>query len=146
MIEVKPLVKDQYEEWYPLWQGYLTFYESSLPDDVTKETWSRFFDDNEPMYALGAFMDGKLVGIVHYLYHRTCWSKDYNCYLQDLFADPDIRGKGIGRALIEAVHDRAKEANANTVYWMTQEDNKTARLLYDRIAEKTGFIHYEKSL
>lgn len=146
MIDVKPLVPEQYDEWYPLWQGYLTFYKSSLPDDVTKETWSRFFNDNEPMGALGAFLDGKLVGIVHYIYHRTCWSKEHNCYLQDLFADPNVRGQGIGRALIEAVHSQAKEGGANTVYWMTQEDNKTARILYDRVAEKTGFIHYEKSL
>lgn len=145
MIDVKPLNADQYDEWYPLWQDYLTFYESRLDDDTTKETWQRFHDENEPMKALGAFEGGKLVGIVHYIYHRTCWSKNYNCYLQDLFAVPDARGKGIGRALIEAVHDDARNENANTVYWMTQEDNKTARILYDKVASRSGFIHYDKT-
>ncbi len=146
MIEIKPLSREQYDDWYPLWQGYLTFYKSSLPDDVTNNTWERFFDENEPVWALGAFMDGKLVGIVHYIFHRTCWSKSDNCYLQDLFATPDVRGKGVGRALIEAVREKADEVNANNLYWMTEESNEAARILYDKVAKRNGFIIYERDI
>lgn len=146
MVEIKPLENDQYAEWYPLWQGYLTFYETSLPDDLTENNWARFFDDNEPVGALGAFKDGKLVGIVHYIFHPTNWSLTNTCYLQDLFADPEVRGEGIGRKLIEAVCDIAKEAGSTKVYWMTQNHNKTARLLYDRVADDHGFMVYEKDL
>jgi len=145
-VEIKPFTSDQYEQWLPLWQGYLTFYESSVPDEVTKDTWARFHNEEEPMWALGAYWDGNLVGMVHYIYHRTCWSSADNCYLQDLYTVPDSRGKGVGRTLIEAVHEKAADAGANTVYWMTQESNQTARKLYDRIAVRSGFIHYDKAL
>lgn len=146
MVEIKPLVKDQYDQWYPLWQGYLTFYETSLPDEITANNWARFFDDNEPVGALGAFKDVKLVGFVHYIFHRTNWSLTSTCYLQDLFADPSVRGEGIGRKLIEAVSDLAKEGGSEKVYWLTQNHNKTARRLYDRIADDHGFMVYEKAL
>lgn len=146
MLEIKPLVKDQYDQWYPLWQGYLTFYETSLPDEITANNWARFFDDNEPVGALGAFKDGKLVGFVHYIFHRTNWSLTSTCYLQDLFTDPSVRGEGIGRKLIEAVSDHAKEGGSEKVYWLTQNHNKTARRLYDRIADDHGFMVYEKAL
>ncbi|MDG1439040.1 MAG: GNAT family N-acetyltransferase [Emcibacteraceae bacterium] len=146
MLEIKALTSDQYEEWYPLWQGYLTFYETSLPNEIAKNNWARFFDDNEPVGAIGAFKDGKMVGFVHYIFHRTNWSLTRTCYLQDLFADPTVRGEGIGRALIEAVYSKAKENGAEQVYWMTQNHNKTARVLYDRIADDNGFMVYEKEL
>ncbi len=146
MIGVRPLEYDQYEEWYPLWQEYLKFYQSSVSDEVTKNTWERFHQPDQPMWALGAFQQDQLIGIVHYLYHRTCWSSADNCYLQDLFAIPEVRGRGVGRALSDAVHEVATKAGANTVYWMTQESNKTAQLLYDRVANRTGFVHYEKPL
>ena len=146
MVEVKPLNKDQYDVWYPLWQGYLTFYETSLPDEITKNNWERFFDENKPVGCLGAYKDGKLVGFVHYIFHPTNWSLTNKCYLQDLFADPNVRGEGIGRKLIEAVYALAKDADCEQVYWMTQNHNKTARLLYDIIADDNGFMVYEKDL
>ena len=146
MVEIKPLEKDQYEEWYPLWQGYLTFYETSLPDEIAENNWDRFFDDDEPVGVFGAFKGGKLIGFVHYIFHRTNWSLTNKCYLQDLYADPSVRGEGIGRKLIEAVYDLAKEENCGQVYWMTQNHNKTARQLYDRIADDAGFMVYEKDI
>lgn len=144
MVEIKPLENNQYDDWYPLWQGYLTFYETTLPDEIAENNWARFFDDNEPVGGLGAYKDDKLVGFVHYIFHRTNWSLTSTCYLQDLFADPNVRGEGIGRKLIEAVYALAKDADCEQVYWMTQNHNKTARLLYDRIADDHGFMVYEK--
>lgn len=146
MVEVKPLNKDQYDVWYPLWQGYLTFYETSLPDEITKNNWARFFDDNEPVGCLGAYKGGKLVGFVHYIFHPSNWSLTNKCYLQDLFADANVRGEGIGRQLIEAVYALARDVDCRQVYWMTQNHNKTARLLYDRIADDNGFLVYEKDI
>jgi len=146
MVDIKALNSDQYEEWLPLWQGYLTFYETSLPDEIAKNNWARFFDDNEPVNAFGAFKDGKMVGFVHYIFHITNWSLTNTCYLQDLFANPDVRGEGIGRKLIEAVYAKAKQSGTEQVYWMTQNHNKTARVLYDRIADDHGFMVYEKDL
>lgn len=146
MVEIRPLEKDQYGEWYPLWQGYLTFYETSLPDEIAENNWTRFFDDNEPVGAFGAFKDGKLVGFVHYIFHRTNWSLTNKCYLQDLFADPSVRGEGVGRKLIEAVYDLARDKKCGQVYWMTQNHNNTARQLYDRIGDDPGFMVYEKVL
>lgn len=146
MVEIKPLSSNEYDDWYPLWQGYLTFYEASLPDEIAENNFKRFFDDNDQIGAFGAYKDGKLVGFVHYIFHPTNWSLKDTCYLQDLFADPDVRGEGVGRALIEAVYGKAKEMNAKGVYWMTQNHNITARQLYDRIAEDHGFMIYEKDL
>lgn len=146
MIEIMPLEKRQYDEWYPLWQDYLVFYESSVPEDVTKHTWARFFEEDEPMWALGAFMDGKLVGFTHYLFHRSTWALTNYCYLEDLFTLPECRGQGVGRALIEAVRKQANEMGADSLYWLTEKKNKTGRILYDKVAKETGFIHYEKEL
>jgi GNAT superfamily N-acetyltransferase len=129
-----------------LWQGYLTFYESSVAPEVTDETWRRFHDPAEPMGALGAFLDGRLVGIVHYLFHRSTWTTGDYCYLQDLFTVPEARGQGAGRALIEAVVERAKAAGASRVYWLTHETNATARVLYDKVADRSGFIQYRRIL
>jgi GNAT superfamily N-acetyltransferase len=130
--------------WEPLWQAYLRFYESSQPHEATDVLWKRLHDPNEPMFVLGAYRDGKLIGIVHYLFHRSCWTTGDYCYLQDLFVAPDVRGGGAGRALIEAVYEAAHAAGASRVYWNTHETNKTARILYDRIAQRSGFIQYRK--
>src|SRR5262245_2140965 len=143
-IEIRPLRPDEREPWEPLWQGYLTFYESSLPPEVTAGPGRRLPDPAEPMHVLGAFVDGRLVGIVHYLFHRTTWTTGDYCYLQDLFTVPEARGQGVGRALIEAVVERARAAGASRVYWLTHETNATARALYDKVADRSGFIQYRR--
>ena len=145
-IEVRPLRSDERAAWEPLWQGYLAFYESSVAPEVTDETWRRLHDPFEPMHVLGAFRDGRLVGIVHYLFHRSTWTTGDYCYLQDLFTVPEDRGLGAGRALIEAVTERARAAGASRVYWLTHETNAVARALYDRVADRSGFIQYRRIL
>ncbi|WP_336070239.1 GNAT family N-acetyltransferase [Nitratireductor rhodophyticola] len=144
-ITIRPLAKTDEAEWRRLWTDYLTFYKTSVPEEVYATTWKRLFDDGEyEPNGLIAEVDGKPVGLVHYMLHRTCWTVGNNCYLQDLYADPAVRGKGIGRALIEAVYEKADEAGAANVYWMTQDFNETARKLYDRIAKLTPFIKYQR--
>ncbi|MDV2967374.1 GNAT family N-acetyltransferase [Nitratireductor aquimarinus] len=144
-ITIRPLARSDEPEWRRLWTAYLEFYNTSVPEEVYATTWERLFDDGdyEPN-GLIAEVDGKPVGLVHYMFHRTCWTVGDNCYLQDLYADPAIRGKGIGRALIEAVYEKADAAGAANVYWMTQDFNETARKLYDRIAKLTPFIKYQR--
>ena len=146
MDGVKAVGSDERAAWERLWQGYLRFYESVQTREATDVLWQRLHDPKEPMYLLGAYREGKLVGIVHYLYHRSCWTIGDYCYLQDLFVDPELRGGGIGRGLIEAVYREAIAAGASRVYWNTQETNATARILYDKIAERSGFIQYRKLL
>ena len=125
---------DERAAWEPLWKGYQTFYEVALSDEITATTWTRLHDPAEPMFVLGAYLDGKLAGIVHSLYHRSCWTIGNYCYLQDLFVAEAARARGIGRALIEAVAREARSAGASRVYWLTQEGNTTARALYDQVA------------
>jgi GNAT superfamily N-acetyltransferase len=139
------------EQWLPLWQGYQKFYKVDLGAEVTALTWSRFFDDGEPMHCavaeqLGPNGHARLVGLVHYIFHRSCWLKNPSCYLQDLFAAPELRGQGVGRALIEHVYGQAAAAGSARVWWLTHESNTNAMLLYDRIAEKSGFVQYRKAV
>lgn len=143
---VRRVRADERAAWEPLWKGYQTFYEVALSDEITTTTWSRLHDPAEPMFVLGAYLGGKLVGIVHSLYHRSCWTIGNYLYLQDLFVAEEARGHGIGRALIEAVASEARAAGASRVYWLTQEGNTTARALYDRVAKRSGFIQYCKVL
>jgi GNAT superfamily N-acetyltransferase len=143
-IAIRPLARADRAEWEPLWQGYLAFYKTSVAPEVTDTTFARFFDESEPMHALAAERDGKIVGIVHYLFHRSTWTKGPYCYLQDLFTAEHARGGGVARKLIEAVYERAREQGASRVYWLTQETNATARALYDKLAERSGFIQYRK--
>lgn len=144
-IAIRPLARGDEKEWRRLWTAYLAFYETTVPEDVYATTWDRLFDAGEyEPNGLIAELDGKPVGLVHYLFHRHCWARANNCYLQDLYADPDSRGRGVGRALIEAVYERADRAGAATVYWMTQDFNETARKLYDRIGRLTPFIKYQR--
>jgi GNAT superfamily N-acetyltransferase len=145
-INVRPLRSDEREAWEPLWRGYLAFYEAAEDPHTTEATWRRFHDPREPMHVLGAFVDDRLVGIVHYLFHRSTWTIGDYCYLQDLFTAPDARGLGAGRALIEAVVERARAAGASRVYWLTHESNATARGLYDTLADRPGFIQYRRIL
>lgn len=133
-----------FDQWLPLWQGYQAFYNVNIADDVTAQTWARFHDPAEPMHCAVAEADGALVGIVHYIFHRSCWTAGDYCYLQDLFTAPEQRGTGVGRALIEHVYARAAAAGAARVWWLTHESNHQAMLLYDRIADKSGFVQYRK--
>jgi GNAT superfamily N-acetyltransferase len=143
---IRPLRPDDRTAWEPLWQGYLTFYEASLSPETTDTTWARLHDPAEPMHGLVALLDGEVVGIVHYLFHRSTWTVGNYCYLQDLFTAEAARGRGIGRALIEAVHERAEAEGASRVYWLTHETNATARALYDKVAHRTGFIQYKRPI
>ncbi|WP_435930582.1 GNAT family N-acetyltransferase [Dryocola sp. BD613] len=145
-LDVRPLVESDYSAWFTLWQGYLTFYDSQISDAISKLTWRRMLSDDEPMYALGAFDEQqKLLGIVHMVYHRGTWSSGDRCYLEDLFTTPEARGKGVGRALIEGVYQHAAAKGASRVYWHTHETNATAQRLYDKLADKPGFIQYRKN-
>ncbi|MDF2689924.1 MAG: family acetyltransferase [Microvirga sp.] len=146
MIEIRPFRPDDRQAWELLWQGYLTFYKSSLATEVTEEAWRRLNDPAEPMHGLAAFLDGRIVGIVHYLYHRSTWTMGNYCYLQDLFTAEEARGQGAGRALIEAVYERAGADGASRVYWLTHETNTAAQALYDKVASRSGFIQYRHML
>lgn len=147
---VRPVTRADYAQWLPLWDGYNAFYErvgpTALAPEITDMTWARFFDAYEPMHALVAESEGRLVGLVHYLFHRSTTMIEPNCYLQDLFTLPATRGQGIGRALISAVYERATAAGASRVYWHTHETNKTAMKLYDQVATHSGFVVYRKQL
>lgn len=147
---IREIAPSDHAQWLPLWDGYNAFYErigpTALPKEITETTWARFFDPAEPVYALVAEQDKKLVGLVHYLFHRSTTLIGPICYLQDLFAQESVRGTGVGRALIEAVYDRAKREGAARVYWQTHETNGVARRLYDRVADRSGFIVYRHNV
>ena len=149
-LTVRPVTRADYAQWLPLWDGYNEFYgrhgATALPPEITQMTWARFHDGYEPMHALVAESDSKLVGLVHYLFHRNTIMLGPVCYLQDLFTDASQRGKGVGKALIEAVYEQAKLAGSPRVYWHTHETNKTAMRLYDQIATHSGFVVYRKDM
>jgi GNAT superfamily N-acetyltransferase len=149
-IAVRDVQRRDFDEWKPLWDGYNAFYGragiTALPEEITNLTWSRFFDGYEPIRAMVAERANKFVGLVHYLFHRSSTGLRSNCYLQDLFTVESARGQGIGRALIEEVYRRAAQAGSGRVYWQTHETNTTAMKLYDKVAEKSGFIIYRKDL
>jgi GNAT superfamily N-acetyltransferase len=143
---VRPLRTQDREQWQPLWDGYNLFYERpNFPAEITDITWNRFFNPGEPVFAAVAEVDGKVIGLVHYLYHRSTTTIEDVCYLQDLFTAPEARGLGVGRALIEHVYDEAAKAGSRRVYWQTHEENP-ARKLYDRVARLTPFRRYLKEL
>jgi GNAT superfamily N-acetyltransferase len=144
---IRPVTSADFPQWEPLWKGYNSFYDRpDFSKEITRMTWSRFLEDQEPVHALVAEQDGKLVGLAHYLFHRSTTLIEPTCYLQDLFTSEAARGRGIGRALIEAVYERAKQAGSTRVYWQTHETNLTARKLYDKVAERSGFLVYRKLL
>lgn len=149
-LTVRPVVPQDFEAWLPLWDGYNRFYgrhgKTALSSEITRATWLRFFDGYEPMHAFVAERDGRLLGLVHYLFHRSTTMLGPVCYLQDLFTLESERGKGVGRALILAVYDAAKAGGSTRVYWHTHETNHTAMRLYDSVAEKPGFVMYRKDL
>jgi GNAT superfamily N-acetyltransferase len=143
-VVIRPLRVDERAAWEPLWAGYLQFYKATVPAATTDVTWKRFHDDAEPMYVLGAYVDDRLTGIVHYLFHRSTWTVGNYCYLQDLFVSKEARGFGVGRKLIEAVYEKAKAAGASRVHWLTQFENARAQILYDEVADRSGFMQYRK--
>lgn len=146
MLDIRPLRPDERPAWEPLWQGYLAFYKTSVKPEVTDATWARLHDAAEPMHVLGAFLEDRLVGFTHYIFHRSTWTVGDYCYLQDLFTAETARGLGAGRALIEAVYAQAEAAGASRVYWLTHENNEVARGLYDKVADRPGFIQYRRVL
>jgi len=144
---IRPIEAGDRAGWEPLWQGYLRFYETELPDEVTDSTWHKLLDPSRSPFGLVAVGEsGLLIGLVHYLFHQSTWTIPHICYLQDLFVDPQVRGSGAGKALIEAVYAKAAEAGAPQVYWLTQEFNRTARGLYDKVATLTPFVRYRRQL
>lgn len=143
---IRALTTTDRAAWEPLWQGYLTFYKTQIAPEVTDVTWARFHDANVPMHAHGAFIEGELLGIVHTIYHYSCWTTGPYCYLQDLFTAEAARGKGIGRALIEFTYAEAKVKGANRVHWLTNESNAEAMVLYNKVATRTGFTQYRTIL
>ena len=149
-LEIRPVRKDDFPAWLKLWEGYNAFYgrsgETALPSEVTRMTWSRFFDVYEPVHALVAEENGVLLGLVNFLYHRSTTDIAPICYLQDLFTAPEARGKGVGRALILRVYEHAKSSGAPEVYWQTHETNAAAMKLYDKVAAKSGFLVYSRSI
>lgn len=145
-LRVRPVRADDLAQWMPLWEGYNAFYgrhgATALAPAITAATWQRFHDPDEPVFALVAEADGRLLGLVHYLFHRSTTRIEPTCYLQDLFTLESARGRGVGRALIQHVYDAAADAGVQRVYWQTQVGNAAARRLYDTLATHAGFIVY----
>ncbi|MGR3660688.1 MAG: GNAT family N-acetyltransferase [Paracoccaceae bacterium] len=144
-VTIRAIEPDDFDEWHRLWTDYLTFYKSTLPEDAKRIAFDRLLSDAHNVHGLLALSDGKPVGLVHYIYHEHMWRPEGACYLQDLYADPNIRGTGAGRALIEAVYQAADAAGVPGVYWMTQDFNANARKLYDRIGKLSPFIKYDRT-
>lgn len=143
-LQIRAVTPDDHAAWLPLWQGYQRFYKTVINDETTAVTWQRFLDNGEPINAALAWQDGKAIGLVHFIYHRSTWTVGNYCYLQDLYVEEGIRGGGIGRQLIEHVYAQAKAAGASRVHWLTHETNTDAMHLYDKIADRSGFVQYRK--
>ena len=147
---VRAVLRHDYEQWLPLWHGYNAFYgrvgATALAEEITVTTWERFFNPIEPVFALVAEVDGRVAGLAHYLFHRSTTKVEPVCYLQDLFTLPGLRGRGLGRALIEEVYAQAQLVRSPRVYWQTQVSNQAGRALYDKVAKHLGFIVYSHEL
>ncbi|RLK10906.1 GNAT family N-acetyltransferase [Ruegeria conchae] len=142
---IRPLRPEDRDQWAEMWRDYLAFYETEVPDTTYKSTFARLLgDDPNDFSCFVADLDGQLLGLTHYLFHRHAWKEESVCYLQDLYARPEARGTGVGRALIQAVYDEADRQKAPSVYWLTQENNHTARKLYDRIGKLSPFLKYQR--
>lgn len=149
-LTIRSVASDDFVGWKALWDGYNSFYgregPTALAPEITETTWARFFDAGEPVNALVADDGSTLVGLAHYIFHRSTTQIALTCYLQDLFTAPAARGRGVGSALIEAVYQRAAAEHTGRVYWQTHETNRTAIALYEKLAKRTGFIVYRKTL
>jgi GNAT superfamily N-acetyltransferase len=145
-IQVTPLSEHDFAIWQPLWQGYQDFYEVQIPQATRLVTWQRILDPAEPVFGALAMADGNALGLVHWIFQRSCWTVEDSCYLQDLYVSPQQRGSGVGRQLIEHVYGQAKAAGSSRVHWLTHETNSTAMQLYDHIAQRSGFVQYRKQL
>ena len=145
-LTLRPVTEADHAAWLALWNAYLTFYETALPDDVSAVTWQRFLDPAEPTHAALAWIEGEAVGLVQWIYHRSNWSIANACYLQDLYVAHTQRGLGIGRRLIAQVGEAARAAGCAKVHWLTHETNATAIALYQRVAEQPGFIQFRQML
>ena len=149
-MNIRPVRRSDYDAWRPLWDGYNAFYgregPTALAEEITQATWARFLDPAEPVHAFVAESSGQIVGLTHYLFHRSTSRLNHVCYLQDLFTMEEMRGQGIGRRLIEAVYEAAREAGSSRVYWQTQVGNQAGRALYDKVAKHLGFIVYSHEL
>ncbi|KJK16268.1 GNAT family N-acetyltransferase [Pseudomonas sp. 2(2015)] len=145
-VTIRPVTADDHSAWLPLWQAYQQFYETRIDDEVSAVAWARMLDPAEPTNAALAWVDGKALGMVHWIYHRSNWSIENSCYLQDLYVQSEQRGLGIGRQLIEYVYATAKAAGCAKVHWLTHESNATAISLYEQVAERPGFIQFRKPL
>jgi GNAT superfamily N-acetyltransferase len=149
-LSVRALRESDFDAWLPLWNGYNAFYgregSTALDPAITHTTWARFFDPHEPVFALVAELEGKVLGLTHFLYHRSTTRIELTCYLQDLFTAPEARGQGLGRALIESVYTQSKSAGIKRVYWQTHQTNAAGRLLYDKVAKHHGFLVYAQDV
>lgn len=147
---IRPIERSDHEAWLPLWEGYNAFYgragPTALPEAITMSTWERFFSATEPVHAIVAEQRGQVVGLAHYLFHRSTTRLRDVCYLQDLYTVEHLRGKGIGRQLILAVYEAARIAGSSRVYWQTRASNAAGRALYDKVARHDGFIVYAHEL
>lgn len=145
-VTIRAATAADFDAWLPLWRGYQTFYKTDIPHATTLVTWQRLLAADEPMHLALAEHGGAVVGLVHYIEHRSCWTTGNYMYLQDLFVDPGVRGLGLGRALIDHVYFAAAERGCSRVWWLTHETNTDAMVLYDRVADKSGFVQYRKVL
>ncbi|MES0232463.1 GNAT family N-acetyltransferase [Citrobacter portucalensis] len=142
-VTIECAEQKDYASWLPLWINYQTFYRTKISDKVTKLTWERFLTPSEPVYCAVAKYDGKIVGLVHYLFHRSTWAESNYCYLEDLFVSEEVRGQHIGKQLIEYVQQQAQKHHASRLYWHTHETNLRGQRLYDWVAQKSGMIEYQ---
>lgn len=145
-MQVRKLLKQDYQNWLSLWEGYQNFYKVNLTAALSQLTFNRLIDECEEMGCFVLEADKELIGLVHYIFHRSTWTEGDYCYLQDLFVKTDNRAKGCGKILIEAVYAEAHKQNCSRVYWLTQETNYKARILYDQVAVNAGFIQYRKNI
>lgn len=145
-MQLRKIVEQDYEGWLQLWHGYQEFYKVNLSPELSQLTFSRLLNENEEMGCFVIEQEQELIGLVHYIFHRSTWTEGNYCYLQDLFVKKDSRSKGLGKQLVEAVYTEAEKQNCSRVYWLTHETNYQARILYDQLADNTGFIQYRKNL